>query len=92
VYVHIDGKGPDTTKLDRATTSLYNVNCTDNPLTSLFDFGPLGTSRGIADGYGPFLSPPPVGKHNIEFKVVDHLSGPTSEPIIREGNYTVFIK
>jgi len=49
------------------------------------------SSRGIADGYSLFFSPLPIGKHNIEFKVVDHLSGPTSEPIIREGNYTVFI-
>jgi hypothetical protein len=58
----------------------------------LFDFGPPGTSRGISDGYSLFLAPLPVGKHVIEFKVVDHLSGPTSEPIIREGKYTVFIK
>jgi hypothetical protein len=34
----------------------------------------------------------PVGQHIIEFKVVDHLAGPISEPVIRQGKYTVFVK
>jgi hypothetical protein len=82
----------DITKIPRATTSFYNVTVPSDAVRGLFDFGPPGTSRGISDGYSLFLAPLPVGKHVIEFKVVDHLSGPTSEPIIREGKYTVFIK
>lgn len=63
-----------------------------NAVTGLFDFGSLGISRGISDGYSLFLAPLSIGKHVIEFKVVDHLSGLTSEPITREVKYTVFIK
>jgi hypothetical protein len=66
-----------------------NKKCTSQ---GLFDFGPPGTSRGIADGYVLFLAPLPVGKHRIEFSVTDHLAGPTSELIKRDGTYTVFIK
>jgi hypothetical protein len=91
-YVRIDGKNLDTTKLDRATTSFYNVTVPSNPVTSIFDFGPPGTSRGIADGYSLFLSPLHVGKHLIEFKAVDQLAGPASPKLTREGKYTVFIK
>jgi hypothetical protein len=92
LYVRVDGVNLDTTKIPRATTSFYNVTVPSNAVTGLFDFGPPGTSRGISDGYSLFLAPLPVGKHVIEFKVVDHLSGPTSEPIVRQGDYTVSIK
>ena len=92
LYVRVDGVNLDITKVPRATTSFYNVTVPSNAVTGLFDFGPPGISRGISDRYNLFLAPLSVGKHIIEFKVVDHLSGPTSEPIIREGKYTVFIK
>jgi hypothetical protein len=90
--VSIDGIAIDPTKLDRATTSFFNITVPANAVQGLFDFGPAGTSRGIADGYVLFLSPLPVGKHTIEFSVTDHLAGPTSELIKRDGIYTVFIK
>ena len=90
--VKIDGIPIDPTKLDRATTNFYNVTVPPNAVKNLFDFGPPGTSRGIADGYVLFLPPLPVGKHTIEFTVTDHLAGPTSELIKRDGVYTVFVK
>ena len=68
--VRLDGIDLDTTKLDRVTTSFYNVTVPSNAVTGLFDFGPPGTSRGIADGYILFLAPLPEGKHLIEFKAV----------------------
>jgi hypothetical protein len=71
VYVRIDGKDLDTTKIDRVTTSFYNVTIPANPVTSNFDFGAPGTSRALADGYFLFLSPLPEGRHLIEFKAVD---------------------
>jgi hypothetical protein len=49
-------------------------------------------SRGITDAYTLFLPPLPVGRHVIEFSVTDHLAGPTSELIKRDGVYTVFVK
>ncbi|MGB7661574.1 MAG: hypothetical protein WBL67_02470, partial [Nitrososphaeraceae archaeon] len=62
----------------------------------LFDFGPPGTSRGITDAYTLFLPlflpPLPVGKHVIEFSVTDHIAGPASELIKRDGNYNIFVK
>lgn len=90
--VKIDGVDIDATKLDRATTNFYNVTVPPNAVKVLFDFGPLGTSRGIADGYVLFLPPLPVGNHTIEFTVTDHLAGPTSELIKRDGTYTVSVK
>jgi hypothetical protein len=92
ISVSIDGKNLDTTKLDRATTSFYNVTVPANAVTGIFDFGPPGTSRGIADGYVLFLSPLPEGKHLIQFKAVDQLAGPASPKLTREGKYTVFVK
>lgn len=82
----------DITNLNRTTTSFYNVKVPPNAVKGLFDFGPPGTSRGITDAYILFLPPLPVGKHVIEFSVTDHLAGPTSELIKRDGKYTVFIK
>ena len=82
LYVRVDGVNLDITKVPRATTSFYNVTVPSNAVTGLFDFGPPGISIGISDRYSLFLAPLSVGKHIIEFKVVDHLSGPTSEPII----------
>jgi hypothetical protein len=90
--VKIDGTNIDPSKLDRVTTSFYNVTVPSNAVKNLFDFGPPGKSRGIADAYVLFLSPLPVGKHTIEFHVTDHLAGPTSELIKRDGFYTIFIK
>jgi hypothetical protein len=91
-FVRIDGTPLDITTLDRATTSFYNVTVPRDSVKGLFDFGPAGTSRGISDAYILFLQPLPVGKHVIEFSVTDHLAGPTSELIKRDGNYTVFVK
>ena len=91
-FVKIDGKPVDITNLDRATTSFYNVTVPPNAVKGLFDFGAPGTSRGISDAYVLFLPPLPVGKHVIDFSVTDHLAGPTSELIKRDGEYTVFIK
>ena len=91
-YVRIDGKDLDTTKLDRVTTSFYNVTIPSNPAKGIFDFGPPGTSRALADGYFLFLSPLPEGKHTIEFAAVDQVAGPASPKQTRAGNYTVFIK
>lgn len=82
--VPVDGMDIDPTKLDRATTNFYNVTVPSNAVKSLFDFGPPGTSRGIADSYVLFLPPLTVGKHTIEFAVTDHLAGPTSELIKRD--------
>jgi hypothetical protein len=82
----------DPTKLDRATTNFYNVTVPPNAVKGLFDFGPPGTSRGISDAYVLFSHPLPVGKHTIDFSVSDHLAGPTSELIKRDGTYTVFVK
>ena len=82
----------DVTKSDRATTNFYNVIVPQDTVKGLFDFGPPGISRGISDAYVLFLQPLPVGKHTIEFSVTDHLAGPTSELIKRDGNYTVFVK
>jgi hypothetical protein len=94
--VKIDGIKVDPAKLDRVTTNFYNVTVPPNAVKNLFDFGPPGTSRGIADGYVLFLSALPVGKHTIEFSVTDHLasSGPVSisELIKRDGIYTVIVK
>lgn len=90
--VRIDGIPLDPTKIDRATTNFYNVTLIPNYVKGIADLGPPGISRGIANAYILFLPPLPVGKHTIEFNVVDHLSGPTSEPIKRDGKYTVFIK
>ncbi len=90
--VRIDGILLDTTKLDRATTSFYNVTVPPNAVKGLFDFGPPGTSRGIADGYVLFMPPLPVGKHTIEFSVTDNLAGGPSELIKRDGTYNVIIK
>jgi hypothetical protein len=94
--VKIDGKPVDITDLNRATTGFYNVTVPPNAVKGLFDFGPAGTSRGITDAYTLFLPlflpPLHVGKHVIEFSVTDHLAGPTSELIKRDGKYTVFIK
>jgi hypothetical protein len=95
LYVRVDGKDLDTTKIPRATSSFFNLTVPSNHVTVVLDesvIGPPGTSRGIADGYSLFLAPLPIGQHVIEFKVVDHLSGPTSEPITRQGKFTVFIK
>ena len=92
LYVRVDGTNLDTTKIPRATSSFYNVTVPTNAVQGIFEFGPPGTSRGITNGYSLFLAPLPVGQHIIEFKVVDHLAGPTSEPVIREGKYTVFVK
>lgn len=91
--VKIDGKPVDITEeKNRATTNFYNVTVPPNSVKGLFDFGPPGTSRGITDAYTLFLPPLPVGEHVIEFTVTDHLAGPTSELIKRDGKYTVFIK
>jgi len=90
--VRIDGTEIDPAKLDRITTNFYNVTVTPNALKGLFDFGPPGTSRGIADGYALFLPPLSVGNHTIEFTVTDHLAGPMSELIKRDGVYTLSIK
>ena len=92
MYVRVDGKNLDTTKIPRATTSFYNVTVPSNAVTGIFDFGPPGTSRGIADGYSLFLAPLTAGNHIIEFKVVDHLSGPTSPGVTRQGTFPVLIK
>jgi hypothetical protein len=54
LYARVDGKDLDTSKIPRATTSFYNVTVTPNAVKNLFDFGPPGTSRGIADGYSLF--------------------------------------
>ena len=91
--VKIDGKPVDITEeKNRVTTSFYNVTVPADSVKGLFDFGPPGTSRGITDAYTLFLPPLPVGKHIIEFSVTDHLAGPTSELIKRDGVYTVFVK
>jgi hypothetical protein len=89
--VKIDGVPIDPSKLDRVTTNFYNVTVPPNAVKGLFDFGPPGTSRGIADGYFIRASLP-VGKHTIEFTVTDHLAGPTSELIKRDGTYIVSVK
>jgi hypothetical protein len=89
VYVRVDGKGLDTTKLDRATTSFFNMTVPSNPVTSIFDFGAPGTSRARADGYFMFLSPLPEGNHIIQFKAVDQLG---DAKVTREGIYTVLTK
>jgi hypothetical protein len=91
-FVRVDGTPIDITKSDRVTTSFYNVTVPQDAVKGLFDFGPSGTSRGISDAYVLFLQPLPIGKHTIEFSVTDHLAGPTSELIKRDGNYTVFVK
>ena len=39
-YVRIEGKDLDTTKIDRVTTSFYNVTIPSNPAKGIFDFGP----------------------------------------------------
>jgi hypothetical protein len=90
--VKIDGVPIDPSKLDRVTTNFYNVTVPPIAVKGLFDFGPPGTSRGIADGYVLFVPPLPVGKHTIEFTVTDHLAGPTSELIKRDGTYIVSVK
>lgn len=92
VYVRIDGTNLDTSKLDRATTSFYNVTLPANPVTNIFEGIESGTSRAITDGYFLFLSHLPEGKHQIGFKVVDQIGGPASPAQTREGNYTVFVK
>jgi hypothetical protein len=92
LYVRVDGTNLDTSKIPRATSNFYNVTVPPDAVKGIFEFGPPGTSRGITNGYSLFLAPLSVGQHTIEFKVVDHLAGPTSEPVIREGKYTVFVK
>jgi hypothetical protein len=89
VYVRVDGQNLNTANIDRATTDFFNMTVPDNPVTSIFDFGPPGTSKARADGYFLFLSPLSEGRHQIEFKAVDQLGG---GKITREGNYTVFIR
>ena len=37
----------DITKLDKATTSFYNVTVPLDAVKGLFDFGPAGTFRGV---------------------------------------------
>jgi len=92
LYVRVDGTNLDTSKIPRATSNFYNVTVPPDAVKGIFEFGPPGTSRGITNGYSLFLAPLSVVQHTIEFKVVDHLAGPTSEPVIREGKYTVFVK
>jgi hypothetical protein len=89
VYVRVDGQTLNTADIDRATTDFFNMTVPENPVTSIFDFGPPGTSKARADGYFLFLPPLSEGRHQIEFKAVDQLGG---GKITREGNYTVFIR
>jgi hypothetical protein len=92
LMAHLQLRSFHWANLDRVTTNFFNITVPANAVQGLFDFGPPGISRGIADGYVLFLAPLPVGKHTIEFSVTDHLAGSTSELIKRDGVYTVFVK
>jgi hypothetical protein len=76
----------------RATTSFFNLTLPTNPVTDIFQGIQAGTSRDIADGYFLFLAPLPRGTYLIDFKVVDHITGPESPAQTREGQYTVVVK
>lgn len=92
LYVRINGTDLDISKLDRATTSFFNLTLPTNPVTDIFQGIQAGTSRAIADGYFLFLAPLPRGTYLIDFKVVDHITGPESPAQTREGQYTVVVK
>jgi hypothetical protein len=92
VYVQMNGTKLDTNKLDRATTSFFNVTLPKNPVTDIFQGIKSGTSRAIADGYFLFLPPLQEGTYLIGFKVIDHVGGPQSPAQTREGKYDVIVK
>jgi hypothetical protein len=91
-HVRINGTALDESKLDRVTTSFFNVTTPANPITFLGEIQ-SGTSRAIADGYFLFLRPLPEGRYLIEFQVADKVGGEENSPITtRAGQYTVFVK
>jgi hypothetical protein len=98
--VLIDGKALDTNEIkeDRVTTGFFNMTVPSDPITTIFRFGDdppedpqdwPGTSKARANGYFLFLSPLPEGNHQIVFTVTDDLG---DNKLIREGNYTLFVK
>ena len=75
----------------RVTTGFFNVTIPTNHITFWGDL-PVGTFRGIADGYFLFLKPLPAGNHSIEFTAIDKFPGHiTSEPK-RGAIFTITVK
>jgi hypothetical protein len=90
-YVRINGTELDVSKLDRVTSSFFNLTIPANPVKEIFYFLKSGgTARAIADGYFLFLRPLPEGRYLIEFQANDKIGG--QAVTTRAGQYTVFVK